>query len=40
VADLVMVSEDPLVVDADTIKDIQVEMTILGGEIVWSRTSQ
>ena len=40
VADLVMLSEDPLMVDADRIKDIKVEMTILGGQIVWSRASQ
>lgn len=39
VADLVVLSENPLVVDADSIKDIQVEMTIVGGQIVWSRTS-
>ncbi len=38
VADLVMLSEDPLMVCADSIKDIQVEMTILGGQVAWSRT--
>ena len=39
VADLVMLSEDPLAVDANHIKDIQVETTILGGQVVFSRTS-
>jgi hypothetical protein len=40
VADLVMLSEDPLRVEVSRIKDIRVEMTIRGGEIVWSRESQ
>lgn len=35
-ADLVLLSEDPLKVDADRIKDIRVVMTVLGGQIVWS----
>jgi len=33
-ADLAVLSEDPLVVDPDRIGDIQVQMTILGGKIV------
>jgi predicted amidohydrolase YtcJ len=36
-ADLVLLSEDPLTVDAEKIKDIQVMMTILEGHVVWSR---
>jgi predicted amidohydrolase YtcJ len=36
-ADLVLLSEDPLAICADHIKDIRVEMTILGGSIVWER---
>ncbi|MGQ7848522.1 amidohydrolase family protein [Granulosicoccus sp. 3-233] len=31
-ADLVVLSEDPLTVDPTTIKDVMVEQTILGGE--------
>lgn len=38
-ADLVMLSEDPTAVDPARIKDIDVEMTIVGGEVVWSRAS-
>jgi predicted amidohydrolase YtcJ len=38
VADLIVLNEDPLGVDANHIKDIQVEMTILGGQVVWSRS--
>jgi predicted amidohydrolase YtcJ len=38
-ADLVVLSEDPTAVDPGRIKDIDVEMTIVGGEVVWSRTS-
>ncbi|UCB43505.1 MAG: amidohydrolase family protein [Dehalococcoidales bacterium] len=34
-ADMVLLSDDPTRVDAEAIKDIKVEMTISGGEIVW-----
>jgi predicted amidohydrolase YtcJ len=34
-ADLVLLEENPLVVDPVRIKDIQVVMTILNGKIVW-----
>ena len=34
-----MLSEDPTAVDPARIKDIDVEMTIVGGEVVWSRAS-
>ena len=36
-ADLVVLSDDPLRVNARCIKDIKVEMTILGGEVVYRR---
>jgi predicted amidohydrolase YtcJ len=36
-ADLVVLSSDPLTVPADRIKEIRAEMTILGGEVVWNR---
>ena len=36
-ADLVLLSEDPLTVDSEKIKDIQIVMTIIGGNIVWSQ---
>lgn len=36
-ADLVVLSGDPIRVPADTIKEIKVEMTILNGEVVWER---
>jgi predicted amidohydrolase YtcJ len=39
-ADLVLLSEDPLTALTEHIKDIQVEMTILGGKIVWERAFQ
>jgi predicted amidohydrolase YtcJ len=38
VADLIVLNEDPLGVDTNHIKDIQVEMTILDGQVVWSRS--
>jgi len=38
-ADLVVLSDDPLEGDAGRLKDIRVEMTILDGEVVWSRPS-
>lgn len=34
-ADLVVLSGDPIRLPADEIKDIEVGMTILNGEIVW-----
>ena len=36
-ADLVVLNGDPTKVPADEIKDLQVEMTILNGEVVWSK---
>ncbi len=36
-ADLVVLSDDPLTVDPSTIKDIVVEQTILGGETVYTK---
>jgi predicted amidohydrolase YtcJ len=38
-ADLVVLSGDPTNLPADEIKDIEVEMTILHGEVVWDRMS-
>jgi predicted amidohydrolase YtcJ len=34
-ADLVMLSADPTTVPPEQIKDIKVEMTIIGGQVVW-----
>jgi predicted amidohydrolase YtcJ len=34
-ADLIMLSDDPTRVTPESIKDIKVEMTVIGGEIVW-----
>jgi predicted amidohydrolase YtcJ len=34
-ADMVVLSDDPTGVPVEAIKDIKVEMTILGGEVVW-----
>jgi len=34
-ADIVVLSDDPVQVPPERIKDIRVEMTILGGEVVW-----
>ncbi|HEY33440.1 MAG TPA: amidohydrolase [Dehalococcoidia bacterium] len=34
-ADMVLLSDDPTRVDAEAIKDISIEMTISGGEVVW-----
>ncbi|MBM2825120.1 MAG: Amidohydrolase 3 [Dehalococcoidales bacterium] len=34
-ADMVLVSDDPTMIPPEQIKDIKVEMTILGGEVVW-----
>ncbi len=36
-ADLVVLSHDPTEIPVDEIKDIEVEMTILGGEVVWDK---
>jgi predicted amidohydrolase YtcJ len=36
-ADLVVLNEDPTLLPSERIKDLQVEMTILGGEVVWER---
>lgn len=36
-ADFVVLAEDPLVVNEDYLKNIEVEMTILGGKIVYKR---
>jgi predicted amidohydrolase YtcJ len=34
-ADMVLLSDDPIRVEAEAIKDIRVEMTIIGGKVVW-----
>jgi hypothetical protein len=39
-ADLVVLSDDPLSVPTDKIKDIVVEMTIIGGRVVYARESK
>jgi predicted amidohydrolase YtcJ len=36
-ADIVMLSADPLKTDPDQIKEIRVEKTIIGGEVVWEK---
>ncbi|MBI4284786.1 MAG: amidohydrolase [Chloroflexi bacterium] len=36
-ADLVLLSDDPTMVPAAQIKDIKIEMTIIGGKVVWER---
>lgn len=36
-ADLVVLNEDPTRLPSDRIKELQAEMTILGGELVWER---
>jgi len=38
-ADLVVVTGDPTKMPADEIKDLEVEMTILNGEVMWSKKS-
>ncbi len=38
-ADLVLLSDDPTRIPPEQIKDIKVEMTIIGGEIVWEAGS-
>jgi hypothetical protein len=38
-ADLVVLSRDPTKLPADEIKDIEVEMTIVGGDVVWDRAN-
>ena len=39
-ADLVVLNDDPTRVNADEIKKIKVEMTIIGGEIVWQQKNR
>ena len=34
-ADIVVLSDDPTTVPPEKIKDIKVEMTIIGGKVVW-----
>ncbi len=34
-ADMVLLSDDPTRVPTEQIKDVKVEMTIIGGEVVW-----
>jgi predicted amidohydrolase YtcJ len=36
-ADLVVVSNDPSQVATEEIKDLEIKMTLIGGEIVWSK---
>jgi predicted amidohydrolase YtcJ len=36
-ADIVVLSDDPTRVPPEAIKDIKVEMTIIGGEVAWER---
>ncbi|HEY96426.1 MAG TPA: amidohydrolase [Dehalococcoidia bacterium] len=36
-ADLVLLSDDPTTVPSEQLKDIKVEMTIVGGKVVWER---
>lgn len=36
-ADLVVLSDDPTAVTPERLKDVSVEMTIIGGEVVWER---
>ena len=36
-ADLVVLNEDPTRLPSERIKDLRVEMTILGGKVVWER---
>jgi predicted amidohydrolase YtcJ len=39
-ADVVMLSSDPLKSSADELKEIKVERTIIGGEVVWERDKE
>ena len=36
-ADMVILSEDPYSVNPKDIKDIEVEMTIVGGRVAWAK---
>lgn len=36
-ADLIVLNEDPTTISADEIKHVEVEMTILNGDVVWKR---
>lgn len=38
-ADLAVLSRDPTDVDTEEIKDVQVEMTIVGGRVVYRKPS-
>ena len=38
-ADLVILNEDPSTVDSVHIKDIRVNMTLIGGHVVWNDDS-
>jgi hypothetical protein len=37
-ADLVLISGDPTRLPPDEIKDIEVEMTVIDGKVVWNRS--
>ena len=39
-ADLIVVSDDPLTVPPDRLKDIKVEMTILDGKVVQTNRTE
>jgi len=36
-ADIAVLSDDPLKVPADNVKDIEVDMTLINGEVVWTK---
>ena len=36
-ADLIVVSDDPTAVSPDRLLDLEVDMTFLGGKLVWDR---
>jgi predicted amidohydrolase YtcJ len=36
-ADMAVLSDNPLTVPPEQIKDIKVEMTIIGGKVMWER---
>jgi predicted amidohydrolase YtcJ len=37
-ADLIVLSGDPLMIHRTGLKDVSVDMTIVGGKLLWSRT--
>lgn len=39
-ADMVLLSDDPIELPPERLKEIKVEMTILGGEIVWQNDAE